>query len=123
MSHSPSKPKNARYLIHEMQTPAILVHSDVENGQTYWVAPQLDVEIAAKAKTLGERGTLTFRVPTANSLPGTVDALLDAVGRSKMLIAARTITDARVVKFVSALGEQPRCVPQFGRRLSGLPVI
>ena len=25
--------KNARYLIHEMQTPTILVHADVENGR------------------------------------------------------------------------------------------
>ena len=40
--------KNARYLIQEMQTPTILAHADVENGRTFWCAPQLDTDVAEK---------------------------------------------------------------------------
>lgn len=119
----PLDTKNARYLVLEMQTPTILVHADVQKGQTYWVPPQLETETAERVTARDDRGTLTFRIPTANSLPGTVGALLDAVSRSKVLIAARTITEAPVVNFVSALSEQPDAevmVREFRRKADAL---
>ncbi|MEP7308898.1 MAG: DUF4365 domain-containing protein [Acidobacteriota bacterium] len=103
----PLDTKNARYLVREMQTPTILVHADVQKGQTYWIAPQLETEAVERLKTRDDRGTLTFRIPRANSLPGTVGALLDSVSRSKVLIATRTIIHTPVVNFVSVLGKQP----------------
>src|SRR5205823_8836809 len=71
--------KNARYLVHEMQTPTVLVHADVHQGRTFWYAPQLNVDAAERVKALKNDQTVTLRIPTENSLPESVGALLQAV--------------------------------------------
>ena len=32
----------ARYLVHELQVPTVLIQADVAAGRLYWVAPQLE---------------------------------------------------------------------------------
>lgn len=99
--------KNAKYLVHEMQTPTVLVHADVQHRRTFWMAPQLDVDTAERIKVLDDTSSVTFRIPSANALPVSVDALLVAVSRAKIVLAVRAITNTPPVDFVVALRKQP----------------
>jgi hypothetical protein len=98
--------KNVRYLLQELHTPTILAHADLGKELTFWCAPQLDTDAAQR---IGDRneGTITFRIPTANVLPESIDALLQAVTRATILLATRALTSAPPVDLVAALRAQP----------------
>src|SRR5207249_2399066 len=53
---------------------------------------------------LKDDATFAIRIPTANSLPETAEALVAAIAQSDMVRAGRAITQASTTDFVSIMG-------------------
>lgn len=99
--------KRARYLALELQTPTVLVHANVGDAKTFWVAPQLDAALIKALERRGNESTITIRIPVANSLPATRELLLQAITEAKAVLAVRSIAQTPTIDFVSALRKQP----------------
>jgi hypothetical protein len=97
----------ARRITRELRTPVLLIHCDVTSKRTFWCVPQLDVTLVEKLTAAEDENDITVRIPTANSLPETVTALLDAVSRVENVLASRVIVDTPVPNFVESLKDQP----------------
>lgn len=95
--------RNARYLCQEVSAPVIIFHADVQNGRTYWAAPQLDIAALETFVGAPERDSLTLRIPTANLLPGTLDLLLEAVRSAKVILASRVLVTVNIPEFVGSI--------------------
>jgi hypothetical protein len=97
----------ARYLAEELHVPVILFHADVVASGTFWIAPQLDPDLKSRLRTRRSRsGDITIRIPTANRLPATLDALAQAVATAETVSAARIVTDTPIPDFVDAMDQQ-----------------
>lgn len=92
---------NARYLFEEMRVPVLLVHADVDARRLYWIALQLLPTEALGELREPERKSFTVRIPTANELPATATALLEAVVAAERHLASRTLLETPVEEFVA----------------------
>ena len=95
--------KSARYLCSEVRTPVILIHADVTNHRTFWLAPQLDISVFEAFARRADSQTLSARFPTANELPSTLDRLIDAVNSAEIVVASRVVISAAVPQFVDSV--------------------
>lgn len=82
--------QNAEYLCHEVRTPVALIHADVKARRTFWHMPQLDA-VALEKLSGGNSASITFRIPTANELPATLEGLLEAVVQASNILAIRIL--------------------------------
>lgn len=98
----PIRAANLRYLSSELNTPTILMHADVSAKRLYWHAPQLDRGLIATIATRDDASTVSVRIPTANALPATVDALFSALAKSAAVLAARALSAASERDFYNA---------------------
>jgi hypothetical protein len=96
----------AEYLAQCLQQPTFLFHADVEKGQIYWSAIQLD---AAVRDSLEKRKTksLTVRIPTANMLPQQWERFLQDLDAAQMTVLRRGLLLADHTDFVEAMRNQP----------------
>lgn len=93
---------NARYLAQELETPTILLQSDVAHDRLFWSAPQLDSALLNTVTNKAGAQTCTVRVPVENELPSTKDRLLDTVTRLLDFLASRRFVQAEPRAFVAA---------------------
>jgi hypothetical protein len=93
--------------VQELETPTILIQSDINQKKLFWSAPQMD---AAVLKTMGTNSgaqTCTVRVPMKNELPATKDKLLDVVTTLLTVLAARRLIQTDTREFVAATTSMP----------------
>jgi hypothetical protein len=97
---------HARHYALEMQDPVLIIHADVASKTLYWYAPQLDRELAtALCKTSAK--SITLRIPTYQSLPGTAPELLTSLEKIYLVLANRQLTSAPIQSFVESLRHLP----------------
>ena len=97
----PIKIQSANYLCREVRTPVILVHADVSQKAVFWMAPQLDLETIERLRAQSDKGTITLRIPSSNSLPETIIQLAEAVNQVETVLACRTIVSVPIPDFLS----------------------
>jgi Domain of unknown function (DUF4365) len=100
------KRKHLTYYCKELTDPVILIHADVTAGRTFWLAPQL-MHFPAKwldGSNANRRAALL--IPTAKELPSTIDDLIRAVGRIKLVVGTRSVLDAPIPQFLADIKEQ-----------------
>lgn len=98
---------HARHYALELREPFFLVHADLQLKRVFWCAPQLDTELIAKLNQANTPSTITIRVSTSNSLPGTAEGLLQTVEKLYVVLANRTLADSSVSSFAESLKYQP----------------
>jgi len=93
--------ESASYLCEELATPTVLAVVDLATQTAYWMAPQLDGDLRARLKAAIKEGrkSLVAHIPAANALPGTTDALLDAIAKSQLLLATRIVQESAIPAF------------------------
>lgn len=94
---------NAVYMCREIRTPFLLLHADVESGRTFWSALQLDIAVQKALTTASSQKTITFRIPTTNSLPDTWKSLLDSVAQVETVLSLRALSAQPIPDFLSAI--------------------
>lgn len=97
---------SAVYLCRMLRSPVVLIHADVEQKRTFWLAPQLDLDTIQKLAAEPQSGSITLRIPTCNELPGTLLSLLGAVGQIGSLLASRVIIGTPVRDFVASIRDR-----------------
>jgi hypothetical protein len=98
---------SAKYQAVELSTPVALVHADVERGVVYWTTPQLDTALNAKLTTL-TTDTVTVRIPTANRLPETMQAFVQALARCALFLSTKWIANTPVTDFLAGMTSGPQ---------------
>lgn len=96
----------ALYLCRELRSPVLLIHADVEQKKTYWLALQLDLETIRKLAKESQSDSITLRIPTCNGLPDSLLRLLGAVGQIGSLLASRVIIETPVRDFVASIRDR-----------------
>jgi hypothetical protein len=97
---------HARHYALEMHDPVLIIHADVESKTLYWYAPQLDRGLAtALGKTSAK--SITLRIPTHQSLPGTAPELLTSLEKIYLVLANRQLTSAPMQSFAESLKHLP----------------
>jgi hypothetical protein len=100
------KRKHLTYYCKELTDPVIVIHADVTAGRTFWLAPQL---MHFPEKWLdgsdADRRAALF-IPTANELPSTIDDLIRAIGRIKLIVGTRAVLNAPIPQFLADIEEQ-----------------
>ena len=94
---------NAYYMCRELRTPILLVHADIGRKRTFWSAVQLDVTALRALGTSSFKKTLTFRIPTENSLPETWQRLLDSIVQSETVLSLRALSEQPIPDFLAAI--------------------
>ena len=94
----------ARYLANELQVPTVLIQADVAAGRLYWTAPQLEPGLRERLAQASEDSSITIRIPVANDLSGSLDALVVALARARAsILVARAVTGTPPTDFVAAV--------------------
>ncbi|OJV40264.1 MAG: hypothetical protein BGO25_03725 [Acidobacteriales bacterium 59-55] len=96
------KARNARYLSGELRLPTFVVQADVSKGKLFWFAPQLDGVLKTKLTASPPAKTFTVRVPVANELPATSEALVEVVGKLTTLLASQRMMEVETIPFLAA---------------------
>jgi hypothetical protein len=99
------KRKHLTYYYKELTDPVIVIHADVKAGKTFWLAPQL-MHFPAKwldGSDADRRAALL--IPVQNTLPHTVDDLVRAIGRIKLILGTRAVVDAPIPQFLADVTE------------------
>ncbi len=104
VSESIERP-NALYMCRELRTPILLTHADVKAKRTFWAAPQMD-HTAIQKLANADCGSVTFRIPTSNELPGSWEKLLETVTQIETLLALKALREQPVPDFVSAIRDR-----------------
>ena len=101
----PLSTNSAVYLCDELRLPTVFVVADVGSSQAYWTAPQLDDTLrrAARDAVAAGRTTVTVHVPTANVLPQTSGALVNACADARIRLGVRAVAEAPVPTFLTAV--------------------
>jgi hypothetical protein len=93
----------ARYLVNELQVPTVLIQADVAARRLYWTAPQLEPGLRERLAQASEDSSITIRIPVANDLSGSLDALVSALARAEAVLVARAVTNTPPTDFVAAV--------------------
>ncbi|MGA2073720.1 MAG: DUF4365 domain-containing protein [Terriglobia bacterium] len=96
----------ATYLCQELTSPVILIHADVEQNRTFWLAPQLDLDTIRKLKDEALGQAITLRIPTVNELPDSLPRLVAEIEEVETLLATRVIIETPVLDFVSSIRDR-----------------
>jgi hypothetical protein len=100
------KRKHLAYYCKELTDPVILVHADVKAGRTFWRAPQLMHFPAKLLDGWDADRRAALLIPVENELPRTIDDLIRAVGRVKLVVATRAVLDAPIPQFLTDIKQQ-----------------
>lgn len=95
----------AEYLAQCVQQPTFLFHADVEKGQLYWSAIQLDAKVLDSLENRKTK-SLTVRIPTANKLPQEWNRFLRDIAAAQMTTLLRGLLIADDTDFVEAMRNQ-----------------
>lgn len=98
---------NARYLVHELRVPTVVVHCDVIQKRVFWAMPQLISSLSEHLNTLDDDQSVTLRLPVANELPGTAAAFIETLEKADAAVsarAARRVRPSLVAEFGAADG-------------------
>ena len=98
---------HAKQYATELHEPIFLIHADTVHEKVFWCAPQLDDELLKKIGTDHPPATVTLRIPTANALPATAEALVQIIEQLYVVLANRALVSASVSSFADALKYQP----------------
>src|SRR5579863_121858 len=97
---------SVKYLCSELRSPVLLIHADLGSGRTFWIGPQLDLAALKKLAEGTQKTTVTLRIPTANELPGSIDALLVSVAQAEEILASRVLISAPALEFAEAVRDR-----------------
>lgn len=98
---------HARHYAIDLRDPIFLLHADVERGEVFWAAPQLDNELIRKLNSGENSSTVTVRVPMSNLLPATAEQILQTVEKLYVVLGQRTIAGSSLASFADSLKYQP----------------
>jgi Domain of unknown function (DUF4365) len=101
VSEQISRP-NAKYWAAELRTPVVLVHADINSGQSFWILPQLDKSILQFLEQT-DKDTISVHIPTSNHVSNAAEQLLDSLAQAETVLAARSITGTTVLGFLQAI--------------------
>ena len=100
------KIKNLIYLCRELHVPSVLIHADVCNQRTFWLAPQLLADKIENLDTEDIESERVIRISTINELPNTLEQLVDAVTKAEQLLALKLLLSTPVSDFVSSFKDR-----------------
>lgn len=100
------KRKHLTYYCKELTDPLILIHADVKAKKTFWLTPQLMHFPKSWLDGSEPERRVSLFVSTANELPHTMDDLIRAVARLKLVTGTRTILSAPLPQFLRDIKEQ-----------------
>lgn len=98
---------HARHYAIDLRDPIFLVHADVERGEVFWVAPQLDNDLIRKLNSGENSSNATVRVPISNLLPATAEQVLRTVEKLYVVLGQRTMASSSIASFADSLKYQP----------------
>jgi hypothetical protein len=98
----------ASYLCAELKVPTAFAIADLKGQRVYWTMPQLDADLRQRvaAATKSGQDTVVVRVPTANRLPDTTNALLNAIADAQTYLGVRTVVESPVPHFTTVVTTQ-----------------
>lgn len=94
---------NARYLCNEVRLPVVLIHADISNGRTFWLAPQLITNDLLQQIIAPKNKGISIRIPTSNELSGTINKLIETITRVEQVLASRLIISTPVLSYVESV--------------------
>ena len=108
--------ENAERLCSELRCPVILIHADRKNNRTFWSAPQLECyERSVSAQRRAKQ--VTFRIPTQNELPATIEPLVRKITQIEQVLASRVLMTTPVIDYVASIdGHIDQVQSFFGER-------
>ncbi|HEY3381040.1 MAG TPA: DUF4365 domain-containing protein [Vicinamibacterales bacterium] len=91
----PIRVANAKYLMHELRVPPVVVHCDVTGGHSYWLLPQLDASVVGRLDSLDDDQSVTLHLPVTNELPASKAAFVEALQRADAALSVRAARRVR----------------------------
>ena len=95
--------KHITHYCDEMREPVLLIHADIKNRRTFWLALQLQPP-ARQARA----NRVTVRIPVSNELPLTLPEMAAALANIQLRLGAKAVAETPVSTFAEAVKNHPK---------------